>query len=159
MNKKRVGGVYVVEFAIIGLLLFIMLFGMLEMGRLLFTVNALTESVRRGARLASVCYVMHSDVRRRPVFAEVSESLSPLINNLDYDDVVVRYLDANGVVVALPTGAGYSLIRFVEVSITGFQMNLLIPVVGGPITLQTFRSVLPRESLGRYPQGTEITPC
>lgn len=50
MNRKHMRGVYVVEFAFIGLLVFVLLFGVLEMGRLYFTVNALDESARRGAR-------------------------------------------------------------------------------------------------------------
>ena len=33
IDRRRMGGVYVVEFAIIGLLLFTLLFGVLEMGR------------------------------------------------------------------------------------------------------------------------------
>lgn len=48
MSRKRMRGVYVVEFAIIGLLLFTLLFGVLEMGRLYFTVGTLNEVVRRG---------------------------------------------------------------------------------------------------------------
>ena len=67
MNTKRMRGVYVVEFAILGLLLFILLFGMLEVGRLLFTVNTLNESVRRGARLAAVCQIHDPLILRRAV--------------------------------------------------------------------------------------------
>ena len=55
MNRKHMRGTYTVEFAVIGLLVFTLLFGVLEMGRLYFTVNALDEAVRRGTRLAAVC--------------------------------------------------------------------------------------------------------
>ncbi len=50
MNNKHMRGTYVVEFAFVGLLVFTLLFGVLEMGRLYFTVNALDEAARRGAR-------------------------------------------------------------------------------------------------------------
>lgn len=159
MNMKRMKGVYVVEFAILGLLLFILLFGMLEMGRLLFTVNTLNESVRRGARLAAVCQIQDPLILRRAVFAEVGKTTSSIIGNLDTADLVLSYLDANGTPVTSPGSTGFGSVRFVEVSIQGFQLNLLIPVVGGGITLQPFRAVLPRESLGSYPEGTEFTPC
>ena len=39
MNRKHMGGLYIVEFAITALVLFTLLFGALEMGRLYFTVN------------------------------------------------------------------------------------------------------------------------
>lgn len=159
MNRKRVSGVYVVEFAILGLLLFVLLFGVLEVGRLLFTVNTLNESVRRGARLAAVCQIQDPVILRRAVFAEVGKATSSIIGNLDTADLVLSYLDANGAPVKSPDSTGFGSIRFVEVSIRGFQFNLLIPVVGRGITLQLFRSVLPRESLGSYPEGTESTPC
>lgn len=55
MNRKYMRGTYTVEFAIVGLLVFTLLFGVVEMGRLYFTVNALDEAVRRGTRLAAVC--------------------------------------------------------------------------------------------------------
>lgn len=48
MNARSMRGVFVVEFAIVGLMLFVLLFGVLEMGRLFFTVNALNEAARRG---------------------------------------------------------------------------------------------------------------
>ena len=51
MNGRRMRGLYTVEFAIVGLLLFILLFSVIELGRLYFTVNTLNETVRRGARL------------------------------------------------------------------------------------------------------------
>ena len=44
MNRKHMRGVYTVEFAVIGLMVFTLLFGVLEMGRLYFTVNALDEA-------------------------------------------------------------------------------------------------------------------
>lgn len=163
MNGQRMRGTYVVEFALIGLLLFVLLFGVLEMGRLLFTVNALNESVRRGARLAVVCDIQDPEVLRKAVFANTNSTVSAIIGNLKTADVVLRYFDENGAVIANPGPTGdFSKIRFVQVSIENFPFNLMIPVVGGNILLQPFRSVLPRESLGRHSETgvlPEITPC
>lgn len=55
--RARQKGIAVVEFAIVGGLLMMVVFGVLETGRALFTVNALTEATRRGARMAAVCPV------------------------------------------------------------------------------------------------------
>jgi hypothetical protein len=156
-------GVYVVEFAVVGLLLFILLFGALEMGRLLFTVNTLNESVRRGARLAVVCNIQDPEILRKAVFANTSSTVSTLIGNLDTTDLVLRYFDQNGAQITDPSpSGGFSQIRFVQVSIENFPFHLMIPVLGGDILLQPFRALLPRESLGRHAeQGVvpEITPC
>jgi hypothetical protein len=167
MNARKMRGVYVVEFAIIGLLLFTLLFGVLEFGRLLFTVNALNETVRRGARLAAVCDISEPRILRRAIFNAASDSgASSLITNLKTADLNLTYLDQNGAVVANPadqTGAaGFRAIRYVHLRVENFTFNLLIPVLGGSITLPAFRSTLPRESLGRHSEaGTvpEITPC
>ena len=163
MKRHRMRGVYVVEFAVVGLLLFILLFGALEMGRLLFTVNTLNESVRRGARLAVVCNIQDPEILRKAVFANTSSTVSTLIGNLDTTDLVLRYFDQNGAQITDPSpSGGFSQIRFVQVSIENFPFHLMIPVLGGDILLQPFRALLPRESLGRHAeQGVvpEITPC
>ena len=101
MNARRMRGVYVVEFAIVGLLLFVLLFGVLEMGRLFFTVNALNETVRRGARLAAVCNIDDPRILRRAIFNAADETgTSGLIANLDTSDLRLVYLDANGAEIA-----------------------------------------------------------
>lgn len=166
MNAKRMRGVYVVEFAIIGLLLFVLLFGVLEMGRLYFTVNGLDEVVRRGARLAAVCDIRDPRILRRAIFNDINNSgSSSLIGYLETAHLNLVYLDENGTVVASPNdlvGAnGFRAIRYVQLRVENFPFQLLIPGFGG-ITLPTFRSTIPRESLGRHAEKgvtPEITPC
>jgi len=165
MNRKRMQGVFVVEFAIIAVLLFTVLFGVVEMGRLYFTVGALNEVVRRGTRLAAVCDISEPLILRRAIFNAAADSgSSSLINSLNTADLGLTYLDANGAVVANPGdgGAGFSTIRYVQVSIVNFPYTLLIPGFGGAFTLPVFRATLPRESLGRHAEAgvfPEITPC
>ncbi|MBC9250483.1 hypothetical protein A9179_09380 [Pseudomonas alcaligenes] len=165
--NRHMRGVYVVEFAIIGLLLFVMLFGVLEMGRLYFTVNTLNETVRRGARLAAVCDISDPRILRRAIFNDVNNAgASGLIGNLETADLTLVYLDANGAVVAAPNdtnGAnGFRAIRYVQLRLDNFTFDALIPLFGGQITLPAFRATLPRESLGRHAEDgvvPEITPC
>lgn len=149
-------GVYVVEFAIIGLLLFTLLFGVLEMGRLHFTVGALNEAARRGARLAAVCLINDPVVLQRAIFNDAGDSSSSsLIGNLQTSHLTLTYLDENGAVVANSGDpASLSSIRFVQLSIENFPFTLLIPApLGGDIILPVFRAILPRESLGSDGEG------
>ncbi|MFJ2366815.1 TadE/TadG family type IV pilus assembly protein [Pseudomonas sp. NPDC087697] len=164
MNRKYMRGVYVVEFAFIGLLVFILLFGVLEMGRLYFTVNALDESVRRGARLAAVCNISDPIVLQRAIFnAAGNTGTSQLITNLGTGNLTLTYLDANGALVANPTDTvsvtGFRAIRYVQLSLQGYVFNLFIPGFGVPITLPVFRATLPREALGHHSESGEVTPC
>ncbi|WP_019581196.1 TadE family protein [Pseudomonas mandelii] len=164
MNRKRMRGIYVVEFAIIGMLVFTLLFGVLEMGRLYFTVNALDEAARRGARLAAVCNISDPVVLRRAIFnAATDAGTSQLITSLATTNLTLTYLDVNGAVVANPgdlvSATGFRAIRYVQLSLQGFVFNLFIPGFGVPITLPAFRATLPRESLGRHSDSGEITPC
>ncbi|CAH0305886.1 MULTISPECIES: TadE/TadG family type IV pilus assembly protein [Pseudomonas] len=164
MNRKRMRGTYAVEFAIIGALIFTLLFGVLEMGRLYFTINALDEAARRGARLAAVCNISDPVVLRRAIFnAATDAGTSQLITSLATTNLTLTYLDVNGAVVANPgdlvSATGFRAIRYVQLSLQGFVFNLFIPGFGVPITLPAFRATLPRESLGRHSDSGEITPC
>ncbi|MCY1297704.1 hypothetical protein D9M70_471550 [compost metagenome] len=159
MNMKRMRGVYVVEFAIIGLCMFVLLFGVLELGRLYFTVNALNEVVRRGARLAVVCPVSHTNIRERAIFRSAESSESQIIRGLESADLSLTYLDEDGGTVSAPATTGFSEVRYVQVSITGFSFRLLIPGFGEGFTLPEFRATLPRESLGYDGATEEPTKC
>ncbi|PQP03127.1 hypothetical protein C5612_14955 [Pseudomonas frederiksbergensis] len=164
MNRKRMRGLYVVEFAVIGMLVFTLLFGVVEMGRLYFTVNALDEAARRGARLAAVCNISDPVVLRRAIFnAATDAGTSQLITSLATTNLTLTYLDVNGAVVANPgdlvSANGFRAIRYVQLSLQDFVFNLFIPGFGVPITLPAFKATLPRESLGRHSDSGEITPC
>ena len=55
INKHQQQGAETVEFALIVLFVFALIFAVVEFGRALFVWNALTEVTRRGARIAVVC--------------------------------------------------------------------------------------------------------
>jgi len=59
MNRQ--GGAAVVEFALIVILLITLLFGMIELGRALFTWNSAVDATRRGARMASIAAIGDKD--------------------------------------------------------------------------------------------------
>src|SRR5688572_31322715 len=51
-DRQNERGTSVAEFAVVALLFFTLIFGIIEFGRLLYTHNALTDATRRGARCA-----------------------------------------------------------------------------------------------------------
>ena len=145
--KKSQQGLTTVEFAIIGLLFFIVLFAVIEFGRLLWVWNTLGEATRRGARAAAVCPVGHSAPANIAVFnAPNGSGTSPVLAGLSTDNVTVQYLNSAG-----GTTGTFSEIRYVRVSITGYTFNLLIPTLNATLNAPAFETTLPRESLGVIP--------
>ncbi len=81
MNRQT--GAAVVEFALVVILLITLLFGMIELGRALFTWNSAVDATRRGARIASIAAVGDKST----VLAEMRLSMPELTAanvNLEY---------------------------------------------------------------------------
>jgi len=155
MNRYKQRGLSTVEFAIVALVLFMMIFAVIEVGRAFFVASALDEASRRGARMAAVCPV------NDPAISQAAAFNNAVIPNLDAGDIVVEYLDGTGANVGAPgTAAGFRLIRYVRVRVVGYQHQMFIPLltVLGPFFMPEFAAVLPRESLG-IPRTGVITPC
>ena len=159
--RSRQKGTVMVELAIISLLFFILLFAVLEFSRLFFVWNAVADATRLGARAAAVCIVNSNDI------AEITRSDpnatgNPLLpNDIDASNIQVRYLNANGAQVVNPNPAnvpGFMQVRYVEVSIINYQHELLIPVLGGMVTLPPFTTTRPREALGILPLAAGVAP-
>lgn len=151
MKRVPQRGTTTVEFAIIGTLLMVVVFGVIEFSRALFVINTLTEATRRGARMAAVCPIGDPKPAQVAVFAN-GGATSPIVAGLTTANVQVQYLDTNGAVVATPgTAAGFSSIRYVRARIVGFTQTLLIPLFITAVPLSGFSTTLPRESLGVYP--------
>ncbi|MGH8554355.1 MAG: TadE/TadG family type IV pilus assembly protein [Gammaproteobacteria bacterium] len=162
----RQRGTTTVEFALIGVLFFIVLFGIIEFGRLLFTWNTLTEMTRRGARVAAVCHPIDhaAQIRRATVFRDpASAGPSPYLLNLTPNEVQVDYLNEAG---DETDPAALSTIFYVRVSITddtldpapGYQHEMLIPTFGLTPTSPPFATTIPSESLGLIPGGATQCP-
>ena len=157
MTGKRIqAGVTTVEFAIIGTLLMVIVFGIIEFGRALFVMNALTEATRRGARMAAVCPVGDPEPASVAVFDNGAGG-SAVVSGLTTGNVQVQYLNSSGAVIAAPA-ANFGSIRYVRVSIVGFTQTLIIPLHVVSIPMSGFSVTLPRESLG-IPRVGVVTPC
>lgn len=150
-------GVTTVEFAIVGALLFTVLFGVIEFGRALFVANALVESTRRGARVAAVCPIGDSRVARVAIIADAN-GRSRIAPNLRTSNVAVSYLDQAGAPVTNP-GASFASIRYVRVRIVNFRQTMMIPFVMPEFLMPAFTATLPVESLGYSPTQEAFLAC
>jgi Flp pilus assembly protein TadG len=164
MNKQK--GAIFVEFALIGLLFFSLIFTIVEIGRWMFVMETLNEATRRGARIGAVCPVYHDYIKIATVFGEReggSVQNSPLVNGLSTANVSVTYyqIDDTGavtsyIVPANPTLLDLAPIKIVEVAIENYTHTLLaIPpcpgcngIFSGSVQVPRFATRVPVESLG-----------
>lgn len=151
------------EFAIVAVVFFMIIFAILEFGRLLYTHNALTDAARRGARYAA----LHEDtkslcVKEVVVFGEENVdavnncaligSPLPLINGLDINKVTVTYIgaDSDNDPNTPPTAYGMNL-GTATVTIHDYTFNLSIPFARQTLNMGAYTSTLTAESAGTEP--------
>ena len=155
-------GMTTVEFAIIGMLFFIILFGIVEVGRALFVWNGLADITRRAARIGAVCPPNDTSVIRTAIYnAAGNAGTSSLISGLDPSDVTIRYLDSTLAIQPNPATTGFSGVKYVQASISGYTHQMLIPTFNINLTPPTFTTTVPAESLGRWKDaaGNEYNGC
>jgi Flp pilus assembly protein TadG len=156
MRKKEKGTV-IVEFAIIAVLMFVVLFAVMELARVIWIWNTLDEATRRGARVAAVCPIADElKVRRATVFADPdSGTTSPIIRGLNTSHVTVSYLKEDG-----EASSGFEDTRYVRVAVNAggskFTVDPLIPFIDA-WTPPTFETTIPSESLGLVPNPADPT--
>lgn len=144
--RTRQRGLAAVEFAIVGLVLMVILFAIIEFGRIVHSLNVLEEAARRGARVAATCPVDHANVTKAALWV-------PMIN-FSAANVSTEYLDED-----LKPAANYNAISYVRVTTHGYAMRLNIPLVDRDFTAPPFSSTLPRESLGVPHAGAAAAGC
>lgn len=163
-QRKNERGTTVAEFAVVALLFFTMVFGIIEFGRLLYTHNALTDATRKGARYASLNHGANANdelaVKRYVVYGPDgtfdvlgNPTSAPLIAGLDMDMVNVDFegadLDGNP---ATPGTTEYgSNLGSATVWIENYEFNLSIPVIGRTVTLPKYITTAMAESAGEEP--------
>ena len=156
--RKNQQGSFIVEFAIIAAVMFVILFAAIEMSRLVYIFNTADEATRRGARLAAVCEIGHADVPRATIFA-ASGTTSPILKNLTINNVLVQYLRGDGTEINAATTADFEDVRYVRVAIgkapaDPFPISLNIPFFDINIpSVAPFETTLPSESLGYIPDS------
>ncbi len=132
LPRKDQRGVAAVEFAIVAALFFMMLFGAMEMGRLLWTWNAAAEATRLGARMAVVC-----DLNDPSIIDRMRERLPAL----KASNVKVEYLNPGSPV----NTCSAANCKSVRVTLAGYTHVPIIPFAALSIPIPPFQTTLPRE--------------
>jgi len=159
-SNKGERGATMAEFAIVASVFFMIIFGIVEFSRLLYTHNALTDAARRGARYA----VLHHQadiacVKNVVVYGEThvdpatcAPTGSALINGLDTAKVVVTYegADADNNPATPPTAYGMNL-GTATVSIQNYSFTLGIPFATRTFNMGAYTTTLTSESAGEEP--------
>lgn len=126
----RPGGAAIVEFALVLTAFLLLLLGIIEVGRVLFTFNSAVEATRRGARIAVVT---------KPADFEsvIVPEMQKIMPALEADNVSISYMPAG-----CTTNCDY-----LEVGIADYSMALVFwPLTS--IAIPAFKTTLPVESLG-----------
>jgi hypothetical protein len=141
-------GTTTVEFAFVGFLLFLILFGLIEVARVMFVMNSLVEVTRRAARVAVVCPVDHIDIKKIGTFnSPAGSDRSRYLQNLSTANFSLEYLNQFGAATTT-----FSDIDYVRFSISNYQHQMLIPGLNITINSQSFSTTMPVESLGYVPE-------
>jgi len=134
-------GATLVEFAIAATVFLSVLFAVLEFGRALWAHNALADAARRGARYAVLHAASDTDsVKNVVVYGDPAGGTNPVVNNLTTDNVTVSYSNFG-----LETGT-------VSVSITNYQFQFVVPLIGTVIQMPSYSTTLTGESAGLIPK-------
>lgn len=166
-NRHNERGTTVAEFATVALFFFVMIFAIIEFGRMLYTHNALADATRRGARYA----VLHPKTDETAVKNQVvygpngtfdtlgNPTSAPLIAGLTTTMVNVTYEgeDTDGDPATDPTSFGSNL-GTATVKITGYSFNLSIPVIARPVPMGDYSTTLSAESAGEIPKDITVAP-
>ena len=134
--RQRPHGVVTIEFALVALVFFPLLLGIMEFGRLFYTLNAAAEATRLGARLAAVC--SPADV------SKIKERMRFLIGGVSPDQISISYLP-DSACDPVWSSASASRCESVTVELSGASFRPLIPYFGSPISMPPFTTTLPRE--------------
>ncbi|MDP9932211.1 TadE/TadG family type IV pilus assembly protein [Variovorax paradoxus] len=139
--KRQMAGATTVEFAL-GLLIFLMLLlGIIDFARMLFTWNAANEATRAGARYAVVC----DDTTQQALVLARMQALLPQITTVS--------------VAWTPASCTAATCEGVTVGITGLNYQWISPIVGAAaplIPMPSFSTFLPREVMRKDPHSPTI---
>lgn len=129
--KSRVSGSTAVEFALILVILWMFLFGILDFTRMLFTWGAANEASRDGARYAAIC----DDTANKAKVLLRMQRILPQIQDIN--------------LTWSPVGCTVSTCEGVNLTITSLNYQWISPLFGqGPlaaIAMPTFSTYSPRE--------------
>jgi Flp pilus assembly protein TadG len=140
-RRFRQGGATAVEFALVSAVLFTILFGIMEMARMLYYWNSAAEATRLGARLAVVCDLNDADIK-----AHMQQMLAIAATA----NISINYL---------PASCTVDTCESVTVSLSNISVTTAIPFVPLTLTIPPFSTTLPRESMRSTVNGQANPVC
>lgn len=127
---RRQLGAAAVEFALVSLIFFTLLFGVLEFGRMLYVYNTMQEVTRRGAREAVVRWIdQGATIRSLALFGAAAMPAGPEVTS---SNIQIDYLRKDGVVVtAFPSDPGDNLSACADITRSANCIyNVRVSIVG-----------------------------
>ena len=145
LERNSQKGQTLVEFALAVILFLTLLFGIIEFGRGLWTWNTIVQATRAGARYAVTADPTNDTaIKNWVVYHNAAGTGAPVLSDLTTSNV--------GVIFKTNTGTDMSATRYksdvVQVGVTGYTFNFIVPLFGGSMTLPPFTTTLPVEGLG-----------
>ena len=153
-TKSGQCGSTLVEFAIGATVFLMAMFAVIEFGRALWTHNALADAARRATRYAvnqpastppgvtttgTNVGPSLTAIRNVAVYGDPNGGSQPLVNDLTTGNVNVKYQD-------FVLGDGT-----VAVTITNYQFQFVVPIIGTTIQMPDYQTTLTGESAGVIP--------
>lgn len=148
-SKTKQRGAAAVEFALIAIVFFTLLIGIMEFGRWLFTLNSVAEATRWGARTAVVCDLNHGAIKTN--MRRIAGGLTDSMIGIAYEPPGCTVGGVNPcelVRVGVGTAAGAA---------SDYELNLLFPF-GMSVAIPPFSTTLPTESLESVNSEGESNP-
>jgi len=144
LTQKQKGSV-LVEFALTAPIYFLILFGIIEYGRILYAMNLASEATRHGARVAAVCNMNATGIRNQ---------MRTRMPSLTDQNITVAYATETG-----NTSCTQATCATVTVRVVGLNLRAFIPYAPFNLTLPSFSTTLPRESLSNGTGNDLNTLC
>jgi Flp pilus assembly protein TadG len=145
------------EFVVIAPFFFTMLVGIVAGGNLFFTHNALVDATRRGARYASMQPAANpaGTIRTTTGCDTTGPSLTAIKNYAIYGNAAGTGTNVSGL---QPSNICVEYSNFgvqtgtVTVSVINYNFNFVIPGLSRVIAMPAYRTTVPGESAGAFPQ-------
>jgi hypothetical protein len=130
-------GSAIIEFALSFILIWVLILGVIEFSRLMFSWSTAGEASRLAARLASICSndsAQQDTIKKRVSWYIEASGQIDLGNRADWLDI--KYL---------PSGCNSNSCTMVETTLVDLKPILMVPGLNSIVTLPNFRTALPRE--------------
>lgn len=156
-QRSRQQGVISIEFALLGLVFFLFILVVIDMGRWMMTWALLQESSNRVARVGALYDPVHTQpdiIKRAGLYKPKAgnSNESAVIPGLKTEHFILDWLDSDGESVGQVTCNNYHNIHFVESKINDYQFTFFSPVklfnLDAVLGFPEFRVITPGESLG-----------